>query len=212
MNRSVAEIVSDVKACLDEMGINDSEFLISEDNMDMEIIAESKIPDAMRFVNLNADISYLEPICKSEVSCKADESGMVTLTLPDDFLRLVLAKVHGWRIPVTTPIVYSDKEYAALKNRITTGYPDNPKAAYSISAEGDKVLELYTCSLSDVGNNVKVDYSYISESVDDNGEYNIPDKVYRGVVYYIAGLTLLTYKDSHADSLMNQAIQLIGAK
>jgi hypothetical protein len=32
------------------------------------------------------------------------------------------------------------------------------------------------------------------------------------VMYYTAGLTLLTYKDAHADALMNQAISFIGAK
>lgn len=211
MKRSVAEIVFDVKTCLDEMGLSDTDFLVSEDNVDMETIAESKIADALRFVNMNADISLLESTAKTD-TYKPDSSYVIRLELPEDFLRLVFVRVEGWLSSVSSPILFSDKEYAALQNKITTGYPDNPKAAYNISQSGKKVLELYTCRASDAQKGASVSYCYIGESVQDNGEYNIPDKVYRAVVYYTAGLTLLTYKDSHADSLLNQAIQMIGAK
>jgi hypothetical protein len=42
--------------------------------------------------------------------------------------------------------------------------------------------------------------------------YDIHEKVYRGVVYYTAGLTLITYKDDHASNLMALAVQMVGGK
>lgn len=201
--KSVDSIVADVKVCFDEIGLNDAEFLTGTDNAEMDTIITSKIGDALRFVGLHADVGYLEPtVVSTDVTAK---DGMVDYELPDDFLRMIYAQLSDWLFAATEPIFYTEKEYATLKNPITTGYPDNPKVAIT----ADKHLELYTTKRSDV----KLSFGYIGETVqDENKNWPIPNKLYRGVVYYIAGLTLLTYKDAHADSLLNQAIQMIGAK
>lgn len=197
------DIVADVKVCFDEIGLNDSEFLTGTDNAEMDTIIASKIGDALRFVGLHADVGYLEPTVIEE-SVTA-ENGVVDYKLPDDFLRMVYARLSDWLFAATEPIFYTEKEYATLKNPITTGYPDNPKVAIT----ADKHLELYTTKRSDV----RLSFGYIGEAKpNNNNEWPIPEKVYRGVVYYIAGLTLLTYKDQHADSLINIALQMIGAK
>lgn len=203
MQYKSVDIVADVKVCFDEIGLNDAEFLKGTDNAEMDTIITSKIGDALRFVGLHADVGYLEPtvIDKSVTA----ENGVVDYKLPDDFLRMIYARLSDWMFAVTEPIFYTEKEYATLKNPITTGYPDNPKVAIT----ADKHLELYTTKSSDV----KLSFGYIGEAKpNNNNEWPIPEKVYRGVVYYTAGLTLLTYKDQHADSLINIALQMIGAK
>lgn len=212
---SVDTIITDVRVCFDEIGLHDAEFLTDEEK-DVDTIIESKIGDALRFVCLHADLGYLEPTVKKGI-VESDASGVVEVVLEDNFLRFCYAYLDGWRFPVTEHILYTEKEYATLKNPITTGYPDNPKAALvdkvkltDGEASNSRVLELYS-----IDKNTKVScvYGYISEITSDtNDNYNIPDKVYRGLVYYTAGLTLLTFKDAHADSLMNQAMQMIGAK
>lgn len=201
--KSVDSIVADVKVCFDEIGLNDAEFLTGTDNAEMDTIIASKIGDALRFVGLHADVGYLEPtVVSTDVTSK---DGMVDYKLPDDFLRMIYARLSDWLFAVTEPIFYTEKEYATLKNPITTGYPDNPKVAIT----ADKHLELYTTKSS----SPKLTLGYIGETVqDENEQWPIPNKLYRGVVYYTAGLTLLTYKDAHADALMNQAIEMIGAK
>lgn len=208
---SVSEIVEDVKTCLDEIGFNDSEFLSGSDNMEMDSIIESKTEDAIRFVYQTADVSLLELEWKDgKADVDDDDENMAVVTLGDEVLRVCYAKLSGWIRALTEPILYSDDEYASLKNVITTGYPDNPKMAINIEG-GTKVLEMYGVK----GSYPAYKLGYMKEpsvSNDGYGCYQIPDKVYRGVVYYTAGLTLLTFKDSHADSLMNQAIQMIGAK
>ena len=55
MDISVSDIVSEVKICIDEIGLNDAEFLGTQDNEEMDTIIKSKISEALRFVNGNAD-------------------------------------------------------------------------------------------------------------------------------------------------------------
>ena len=207
---SVDTIVDDVKVCFDEIGLNEADFLAGSDAMDMDTIIESKIGDALRFVNLHADVGYLEP---TELTKEGNDitvaNGMVDYALPADFLRMIYAKLDDWLFAVTEPIYYTDKEYATLKNPITTGYPDNPKAAIT----ADKHLELYTTKSSEV----RLTFGYIGETVqisegENKGKWPIPSKLYRAVIYYIAGLTLLTYKDAHADALLNMAMAIMGVK
>lgn len=201
--KSVDSIVADVKVCFDEIGLNDAEFLMGTDNTEMDTIITSKIGDALRFVGLHADVGYLEPtVVSTDVTAR---DGVVDYKLPDDFLRMIYAQLSDWLFAATEPIFYTEKEYATLKNPITTGYPDNPKVAIT----ADKHLELYTTKRSDV----KLSFGYIGEAKPNaNNEWPIPDKLHRAVIYYIAGLTLITYKDQHADSLINIALQMIGAK
>lgn len=203
MQYKSVDIIADVKVCFDEIGLNDAKFLTGTDNAEMDTIIASKIGDALRFVGLHADVGYLEPTVIEE-SVTA-ENGVVDYKLPDDFLRMIYAQLSDWLFAVTEPIFYTEKEYATLKNPITTGYPDNPKVAIT----ANKHLELYTTKSSDA----KLTFGYIGEAKpNNNNEWPIPEKVYRGFVYYTAGLTLLTYKDAHADALMNQAMMMIGAK
>lgn len=202
--KDVDIIVNDVLTCIDEIAENDSEWLKEQDAEEMNSVIKSKIYDAVRFVFLNADIGLLELSWKT--GTESASNNVVTVALDNDVLRVCYAKLDGWVRPLSEPIVYTDKEYASLLNPITTGYPDNPKMAINFTDAG-KQLEMYGASGS-----VKYKLGYMPDPKEENGEYDIPYKVYRGVVYYTAGLTLLTYKDAHADSLLNQAIVIIGAK
>lgn len=228
MTISVDTIIADVEKCIDEIGIdeigideirnNESEWLSDKDNKEMNSIITSKIEDALRFVYMNADSSLLDltwkgdsELTKLPTHSTSDKTSYYECLLADDVLRLCYVKATGWQFHLTEPILYTDKEYATLKNPITTGYPDNPKMALVFKKnnnENAKVLELYGVE----GENPTVSIAYMAEPKETNSSYDIPSKVYRAAVYYVAGLTLLTYKDSHADSLFNQALIMIGAK
>lgn len=213
---SVDTIVSDVQTCIDEIAKNDAEWLLGQDAEEMDGIIKSKIYDAVRFVFLHADLGLLELTWDTNKTTKVQEGSNVAIVKLDNVLRIVYARLKGWIRALSEPIIYTDKEYATLLNPITTGHPDNPKMAVNETATG-KQLELYGVETS---GDVNYELGYMPEPAEANGTgnnenkkvYNIPEKVYRGVVYYTAGLTLLTYKDAHADALMNQAIEMIGAK
>lgn len=200
MKKAIADIVKDVRACIDEADVNVAEFVGGTDSSDMDNIIKSKICDAMRFVYANADVSMLTPTWEDGTAIKGGNN-MAYIPLEDKVLRICYAKLDGWSFPCTDAILYTDKGYAALKNSITTGYPDNPKMAISMNGKA-RVLEMYGVT----DNRMEYSLGYMEEPKMNEGEMDIPEKVYRGVVYYTAGLTLLTYKDAHADNLMNQAI------
>ena len=214
MEYSVDTIVSDVQTCIDEMAGENMEWLLGQDAEEMDGIIKSKIYDALRFVFLRADLGLLE---LTWMNGTVNATGnMVNVSLGDDVLRICYAKLDGWSHALSEPIIYTDKEYATLLNPITTGHPDNPKMAVNVTNSG-KRLELYGVERA---GSVGYELGYMPEPAEADGTgnnvgkkvYNIPEKVYRGVVYHTAGLTLLTYKDVHADALMNQAIEMIGAK
>ena len=61
MKKPKDDILNDVKICIDEIGLNDAEFIGTQDNAEMDTIISSKIMDALRYVQGNADWSLLEP-------------------------------------------------------------------------------------------------------------------------------------------------------
>lgn len=206
MKISEISFLSDVKVCIDEVGVNDSDFLVDADNTQMRDIIRSKIADGLRYVNMSADESFLEPLTE-RFEAQTDVNGMCEVALKPNFLRLCYVKLDDWQVPAVDPILYSDREYASLKNRYTTGYPDNPKVA--IVGGVERKLELYSSRVKN--GTARGEMAYVDDGVS-GSSYHVSSKLYRGLVYYVAGLTLLTYKDAHADSLMNQAMIMIGAK
>jgi hypothetical protein len=203
-------IVNDVLECIDEAGVTDPIFVGGTENEELASTIRNKIIDAIRFVYSSAYVGMLEPKVEEK---EVNESGVYTYLLPEGFLRLCMVTVDGWSHPVFKAIPYDSKEYASLSDSYTTGHPDNPKVAFSFSSSngiGKRCLELYSIPQRD--DKTKVRLFYMPEPKIENGGYSLPEGVYRAVIYYTAGLTLMTHKDTHADTLMNQAIQMIGVK
>ena len=87
MEISVSDIVSEVKICIDEIGLNDAEFLGTQDNEEMDTIIKSKISEALRFVNGNADWSLLEPN-KIITDGTIEEDLVAHVSLPENYSRI----------------------------------------------------------------------------------------------------------------------------
>lgn len=216
LKQGLESIVSDVRVCIDENASNESEFLSGSDDKELDTIIKSKVEDAIRYALRNANLSFLEPTVNDyKANIVGDGVKYARITLEETFLRFVSVKSEGWAHHVSEPILSTDRAYATLKNPITTGHLDNPKAAIMLDGE-KKLLELYGMPQKNDDNQiVKVTLSYISDvhigDPDSEGKIycDIPNKVYRGVIYYIAGATLQAFKDAHGDVLISQAAQMI---
>lgn len=218
LKQSLESIVSDVRVCIDENASNEAEFLFRSDDTELDTIIKSKVEDAIRYALRNANLSFLEPtITNPQLTIDRDSVRFAKCVLSDDFLRFVSVKSSGWAHHVSEPILSTDRAYASLKNPITTGYLDNPKAAIMLDGQ-TMSLELYGMPQDKGdGQTVDVTLSYISDvkRVEEGAEeeqkiyYDIPNKVYRGVIYYTAGATLQAFKDAHGDVLISQATQMI---
>ena len=202
MEKSVGDIVEAVKVCIDEIGLNDAEFLGEQDNEEMDTIIQSKIGEALRFVNGNADWALLEPdTVLTEVTIGDDLVGRVSL--PDNYLRVCYARFRSWPLYLSDPIYWDDREYATLADPYATGTWERPKLALVLYPS--RTLELYkardTQDTAEVG---------IVTDQDGAESITIGARLYPALIYYISGLTLLTYREQHADSLFNQAMVLMG--
>ena len=99
MRKSVPEIIDAVKICIDEIGMNDADFEGGQDNMEMETIIRSKIIDALRFINGNADWSLIEPdtvLTEASEAVAINENLVGIVRLPDNFMRLCYASFSSW--------------------------------------------------------------------------------------------------------------------
>ena len=202
MEKSVSDIVAAVKVCIDEIGLNDAEFQGEQDNAEMDTIIKSKIGEALRFVLGNADWGLLEPdTVLTSATVGSDLVGRVTL--PDNFLRVCYARFASWPLYLSDPIYWDDREYATLSDPYATGTWERPKLAMVLHPS--RTLELYKAKDTS-------DTAEVGIVTDQTGEesVSISSRLYPALIYYISGLTLLTYRDEHADSLFNQAMVLMG--
>lgn len=214
----VEEFVPVVREFLDEVNANDSEFLKGDDSSSLDAIIKSKIIDAANYVNLNADFSLMRPE-RREYYGSPDSNGVIIHKMDGGVLRLISAYVEGWSRAVTKFVPSTIGEYAALKNPVTTGYPDNPKAGIEYhQIAGDrlpvKYLELYS-SKPGVGTNYFLEYVSAQDGSSKNAYgqtlCDVPDTLVRAVACYAAGLTLITLKDEHAETFINMANSMIEA-
>jgi len=212
----ISKLISDVEVCMDEIAQNDAEFEGTQDDTERSTIIRSKIAEAMRFVLANADKNLLDPdTVSASVTYNITSDGLRygTYVLPNNYLRLVYAKYASWHMGLDQADIISvtDPEYAKLKNVYSTGTSARPKIAMNYTSTG-RILEMYSPS----GSTDTASVGYISEPTDatnavDDSEVTIPSRCYRAVIYYIAGLTYVTYADQTRSSLMfDQANDIIG--
>lgn len=228
MQKFVDDIIKDVRICIDEIALNDSEFVGLQDNSEMETIIRSKIIDALRYVHGNADWSFLEPDTvftyktpeepsetpeqpeetpEEPISASIEEN-IGKVVLPANFMRLCYAQFASWPLFLTEPIYWNDKEYATLSNAYSTGSWERPKIAMTI--HNGKTLELYKAK----DENDIIQVGILTEPAitikDGKDSVFVSEKLERALIYYIAGLTLLTYNEQRADNFFNQAMVMMG--
>jgi hypothetical protein len=200
MQKRNAEIVEDVRKCMDESDTNSSAMLGSTDNEVLNDIIESKLAEAYRWVNMYADEYLLDPVVSENgITRKGDKA---TLEMPYTTLRVLGIKLPSWGRYVSEFVRATDRAYAELQNPITTGTKDNPRVAV-VNVGKNYMYELYGASDTDI----KATVYHIKGWIEDDN--NISDKVYDAMVTYCAGLVFKTFKDAHGDVLINQAMTMI---
>lgn len=204
-NVEVNNIISEVRVKLDEIQLNESgmaDFL--EDNTNLDLVIRSCIPTAYSFVCENADASMLEGT-NGNVTLTIRPNMIGEIILPDDFLRLINVRLTSWNSSFSKIITEDSSEYRMQSNKWLCGNPECPVVAVVHTAQGRK-LELYKAS-SDSDRLEAFTYIPIydmkTESVD------ISERVYEAFIYYVAGLTLTTFREESANSMFEIAKGLL---
>ena len=223
---TVQEIVTRVRAAIDEL-IQDGADLsaLTTDEQNMTRIIADKIPYALQHVIENApvaklDTSMLETLTPTELQQRfsIDSDLVGTLKLPADLLRIVEARLSSWSLfPIPEPS--TSQVYLMQQDPYARGSYDRP--VNIITHQGsDRVLEMYCAKeASDTlvflfVRKPSIDNLIVNNVVNPDIEVDVPTLLEAALVYQVAALTMVAYKEDLATSLfaisqryMNEDVQ-----
>lgn len=213
MTYQVADIVKDVRVCLDQNMVSDALAGIGDvDTLALDEIIESKIVNAAMAIESQAPVTMLDSGRAFGDSIGWDSEagyGSGHIHLPDDFLRLLTFQMSDWDYAVTQAITEDDPLYAQQRSRFggVRGNPQKPIVAITQQPIG-LVLEFYSCTSGDAW--VKR-ARYIPIPRIRNGKIELCEKLKPAIVYYTAYLAALSISDTTlAASMLNTANTLAG--
>lgn len=157
---------------------------------------ESPFPGVMERVRLMASEILSDLICGSplerlsggktlQATAKVADDGMVTIELPEDFLRLVNVKMSDWNMEATVGGEEGSLERALQASgwKGLRGQPERPVAVLDTRPGGKRMLRLYSS-----GRDAELEYgSYIPRPVfDTEGAMECPDALYGPLLMRLA--------------------------
>lgn len=201
----VKNIIDEVRTKLDEIELNESEMAdMLDDNTNLDSVIRSCVPTAYSFVCENADASMLEGKY-GNVTMTIQPNRVGEVYLPDDFFRLINARLSSWNSSFSKIITEDSLEYRMQSNKWLCGNPECPVAAVVHTAQGRK-LELYKASSS---SDTLDSFTYLPIYDRTTESIEIPERVYEAFLYYVTGLTLTTFREESATSMFDVAKGLL---
>ena len=213
---TVTEIVARVRSAIDELMPNQSQFLTgSTDEANLTDVIIDKIGYALQHVIKNApqdmlDGSIFEELTAQELSqdfaienigTVADPVLVGKLTLPQDLLRIVEARLSSWsHFPIPEPT--TSQVYLMQQDKYARGSWDRP---VNILTAG--TLEMY-CAKTDADTLrfVFVRKPVIHEATQQDPAYvDCPAKLEAAFIYQVAGLAMVAFREEVAESLFRIA-------
>lgn len=156
----VADLAADVRICLDSnMSSAQLADIADPDTLALDEIIQSKLVEAVRRVHAVAPspllIHYGHNLADTDntnnfnitfYDLPTDPTRRGSLTLPEDFMRLIAFKMSDWERPVFDAITPDDPAYAIQLSRFKglRGSPQRPVVAIVPYPEGT-TLEFFSC-------------------------------------------------------------------
>lgn len=201
------DIVKQVRVKLDEIGLNESGMMDADsDNCNLDAVIESCINEAYRLVAMNADVSLLEGKTMSDATMTIGSDLVGRVQLPADFLRLVNARLSSWHSSYSKLISEDEPLYRMQSNKWVSATPDCPVAAI-VHRSGGKELELFKAANT---NDTLSVLTYIAAYPESEESVALSDQTVEAFIYYVAGLTMVTFKEESATDFFKLAQSLLG--
>ena len=209
----LSDVIREVKIILDENITEVSVLTDDPDQLQMEGHIRARIIDAVRAIHEAADSSMLDDgelipvestVHVTEGTVYQDGTGYVTL--PDDFMRLVIFKMNKWKRPVVEAISDTDPRYFLQKSRFVgiRGGTDKPVCAIT-TGEASKVLEFYSLPKGETDHGVEKARYLPLPSIEANDTIKMCRKLVRPIYYQCAALVALSLKDQSSANLFEIA-------
>lgn len=200
-------IKSEVRKKLDEINENelDEGFDVTEDE-NVDILIESCIAEAYRLVMLAAPVAMLEGVPASTQELNINKELVGTVTLPEDFLRLVNIRLNSWASSCSEFITEDEPSYRMQSNKWVCGNPQHPVVAVVETNDGKK-LELYKANST--SDSLRV-LTYIPDLSGDEESINVPTQLVGAFIYFTAALVSTTYREDVANDFFKLGRGLMG--
>jgi hypothetical protein len=203
---SIEEIIEEVRIKIDEVNANEQmEGYSDVESSNVNNLIAACINEGYRLTMLSAPQSMLEGKKAESVTLSINEKKVGTLSLPNDFLRLVNVRLDSWISSCSNFITEDDPMYRMQSNDWICGNPQSPVVAVVDTDEGKK-LELYKASSEE--DKLKV-FTYIPIA-DISGDIEMSEQLVGSFINYTAGLVLAIYKEENAEDFFKVARSLMG--
>jgi hypothetical protein len=204
MQYEVGGIIKDVRVALDENDVLTALIASDSNSLTLDEIIAQKLLHAIRDISLTAPavmLSDAPPMATGAITWGERTCG--SITLPNDFLRLVAFRMSDWQRVVTSPIYESDADYSMQRSKYTGVHGNTIKPVVAIVEAGNwRKLEFYSCD-SDTATVAVA--KYIPTPVVINSHIAICREIYNAVIYYTAGLSAAAVGSAAAESLFKIA-------
>lgn len=215
MEMLVSEIVTRVRAAIDELMENDSQFLReTSDELNLTRTIVDKIGYALQWVIENAPADRLDSDMFEELTTAelqeafsidtTDQDCLVArLILPDGLLRIVDARLSSWSLfPV--PALNTSQIYLMQQDKYARGSWDRP-----VNILNPGTLEMYCAKTAEDTlifkfvrkPDVSAVAGYDPTDPTDDTEVSVPTRLVAALIYQIAGLAMVAFREQVASSL-----------
>ena len=207
---TVGEIVTRVRAAIDELMENDSQFLRqSTDEMNLTRVIVDKIGYALQHIMENAPLDKLdddvfEELTAAELASRfsIDAELVGRVKLPTDLLRIIEARLSSWsHFPI--PDSDTSQVYLMQQDTYARGSWDRPVNILTYNGR-QRILEMY-CARTQQDT---LNFVFIRKpapngySADDlQAEVKVPSQLQASLIYQIAGLSMVAFREDVAASL-----------
>lgn len=213
-------IKSDVLILLDEYNASDT--LLDDEDLyanTLNDMINERIVDAVKQVIARAPLDVFQhDDCTSFAQVKNAQGylvnrtitwdasdnylGVGSVSLPDDFFRLIKFKMSDWKRPVFVAISEADEDYAIQRSpyKGVRGNTENPVCAIVIDVQS-KRLEFFSCKdkKGAISSALYIPYP----SIVDN-KIDIPERCYESVIYTIGAMVCFALKQQELGTVLNE--------
>lgn len=219
---TVGNIVTKVRSAIDELMQNDSEFLRqSTDEANLTNVIVDKIGYALQYIMENAPIEKLdhsvyETFSQAEMSQNFEitQDLVGKVKLPDDILRIIEARLSSWsHFPI--PEKDTSQVYLMQGDTYARGSYDRPVNILTYNGTTKRMLEMYCARTAQD----TLNFVFIRKP--DAGSYDtqhmtttvsVPASLEGALVYQVAGLSMVAFREEVAASLFQIADNYMNAE
>lgn len=217
----VSEIVSRVRSAIDELMVNDSNFLTeSEDELNLRNVIIDKIGYALQYVIENApleklDSSAFEELTPTELTNNFSFVNLGTtqypdymghLKLPTDLIRIIDARLSSWT-HFPTPLPDTSEEAIMQQDEYARGSWDRPQNILTYDG-ADRYLDMYCAKAGSGADADTLKFTFIRKPTvthytasDLSSNVTVPSLLEAALIYQVAGMAMTAFREDVAASL-----------